>query len=32
VENRRPFSDAWGIWRPDLLWQIPQIPSDWEDV
>jgi hypothetical protein len=32
VENRRPFSDAWGIWRPDQLWQIPQIPSDWEDV
>jgi len=32
AENRRPFNNVWGTWRPDEKWTIPQIPQDWEEV
>ncbi|NQW19247.1 MAG: DUF402 domain-containing protein [Chloroflexi bacterium] len=32
VENRHPFSDVWANWRPDVLWDIPQIPRNWEVI
>ena len=32
AENRKPFNSAWGDWRPDILWEIPQIPKNWDDV
>ncbi len=30
--NRPPFDNVWENWRPDVLWNIPQIPNDWEEV
>jgi hypothetical protein len=30
--NRPPFDDIWGKWRPDVLWDEPQLPDDWETV
>ena len=32
AENRKPFDNTWANWRPDILWDIPQIPKDWEEV
>ena len=32
AENRQPFDNIWAKWRPDAMWQIPQIPSEWEEV
>lgn len=30
--NRPPYDNVWQNWRPDILWDIPQIPDDWEEV
>ncbi len=30
--NRPPFDNVWAKWRPDILWDIPQLPDDWEEV
>jgi len=30
--NRPPYDEIWAKWRPDVLWDMPQIPDDWEDV
>ncbi len=30
--NRTPFDNVWEKWRPDLLWEMPQLPEDWERV
>ena len=30
--NRAPFDSIWASWRPDPLWEIPQLPDDWEEV
>lgn len=32
AENRKPFNSVWGTWRPDITWETPQIPDDWEEV
>ena len=32
AENRPPFDNMSARWRPDVLWEIPQIPNDWEQV
>ena len=32
AENRKPFNSVWGDWRPDVMWEIPPIPKDWEEV
>ncbi|MER6994288.1 DUF402 domain-containing protein [Streptomyces sp. NPDC000410] len=24
-----PFSDGWEDWRPDPLWPVPELPTDW---
>ncbi len=32
AENRKPFNSVWGSWRPDILWEIPQIPKNWDEV
>ncbi len=30
--NRPPFDNVWEKWRPDLLWDMPELPEDWELV
>ena len=30
--NRPPYDDIWAKWRPDVLWEMPQIPDDWEVI
>jgi hypothetical protein len=30
--NRPPFDNVWANWRPDALWELPQLPDDWETV
>ncbi len=30
--GRSPFGDIWAKWRPDVLWEIPGLPDDWEEV
>jgi predicted RNA-binding protein associated with RNAse of E/G family len=30
--NHPPFDNVWEKWRPDLLWEMPQLPDDWEHV
>ena len=30
--NRPPFNDIWAKWRPDILWELPELPDDWERV
>jgi hypothetical protein len=30
--NRPPFDDIWAKWRPDILWETPQLPDDWEKI
>jgi uncharacterized protein len=30
--NRPPFDNVWANWRPDVLWELPQLPDDWETV
>jgi hypothetical protein len=30
--NRPPFDDIWSKWRPDILWDTPTIPDDWEEI
>ena len=32
AENRKPFNNIWGDWRPDILWEIPQIPENWDEI
>ena len=32
AENRKPFSNIWADWRPDILWRIPQIPKNWNEI
>lgn len=32
AENRKPFSNIWADWRPDILWGIPQIPKNWDEI
>ena len=30
--NRPPFDGIWAKWRPDVLWEMPELPDDWETV
>ena len=30
--NRPPFDSIWARWRPDVLWDTPLLPDDWEVV
>jgi len=30
--NRPPFDSVWAKWRPDVLWEKPELPEDWEVV
>ena len=30
--NRPPFNDIWSRWRPDLLWEMPELPDGWDEV
>jgi hypothetical protein len=30
--NHPPFDNVWANWRPDVLWEIPKLPDDWETV
>ena len=30
--NRPPFNTIWERWRPDVLWDVPGLPGDWEIV
>jgi hypothetical protein len=30
--NRPPFDGIWASWRPDVLWEIPELPDGWEVV
>ena len=32
AENRKPFNNIWANWRPDILWEIPQIPENWDKI
>ena len=32
AENRKPFNNIWGDWRPDILWEIPQTPKNWDEI
>jgi hypothetical protein len=26
-----PFCEPWTDWKPDPLWSVPEVPSDWDD-
>ena len=30
--NRPPFDSIWASWRPDILWEMPELPDDWKEV
>ncbi len=30
--NRPPFNSIWAMWRPDVLWEVPELPDGWEEV
>ena len=30
--NRSPFDGIRARWRPDVLWEMPELPDDWEEV
>ena len=33
LENRAwPFVSDWSMWRPNVQWEIPNLPSNWEDI
>jgi len=32
LSNRPPFDSIWAKWRPDILWDTPEIPDDWAEI
>ena len=30
--NRPPFDGIWAKWRPDVLWETPELPDGWDEV
>ena len=30
--NRPSFNDIWAKWRTDILWELPELPDDWEQI
>lgn len=30
--DRPPFDSTWASWRPDPLWEMPELPEGWDEV